>query len=99
IAASDDDRVNVLMRRARVTSDKLGRNEAALEDYGRVLDIDYANLGALGAIVEIRRKQGDANELVTALHQLVDRAAAAMEAEALKDIYRELGKTYGEQLQ
>jgi tetratricopeptide (TPR) repeat protein len=99
IAASDDDRVNVLMRRARVTSDKLGRDDAALEDWNRVLDIDYANLPALRAIVDIRRRQADPNELVTALHQLVDRATSLLDAESLKEIYRELGKTYGEHLQ
>ncbi|HEY4012646.1 MAG TPA: tetratricopeptide repeat protein [Polyangiaceae bacterium] len=98
IAASDEDRVSVLARRARITSEKLGRDDAALQDYSRVLDIEYANLGALGAIVEIRRKQKDANELVMALHQLVDRAAALLEAPALKEIYRELGKTYGGEL-
>jgi tetratricopeptide (TPR) repeat protein len=99
IAASDDDRVAVLTRRARVTSEKLGRDDAALDDYNRVLDIDYANLGALRAIVEIRRAQGDPNELVGALHQLVDRAATLLETPALIEVYRELGKTYGEALQ
>ncbi len=98
IAATDDDRVNVLARRARITSEKLGRDDAALQDWNRVLDIDYANLGALGAIVEIRRRQKDANELVIALHQLVDRAASLLEGPALKEIYRELGKTYGAEL-
>jgi tetratricopeptide (TPR) repeat protein len=95
IAASDSDRVDVLTRRARATSEKLGRDDAALQDWNRVLDIDYANLGALRAIVDIRRRQKDSNELVTALHQLVDRAAAVLDADALKEIYRELGKTYG----
>ena len=50
IAANDDDRVNILTRRARVTSEKLGRDDSALEDWNRVLDIDYANLAALRAI-------------------------------------------------
>jgi tetratricopeptide (TPR) repeat protein len=45
IASSDEDRVNILTRRARIFSDKLGRDDAALEDWNRVLDIDYANLG------------------------------------------------------
>ena len=89
---------DILTRRARTTSDKLGRDDSALEDWGRVLDIDYANLAALRAIADIRRRQGEPNELVHALHQLVDRAAALLDAEELKEIFRELGKTYGEQL-
>ncbi len=99
IAGADDDRVNILTRRARVFSDRLGRDEAALEDWQRVLDIDYANLAGLRSMAAIRRRQGDANELVAALHQQVDRAAALMDAEELKDIFRELGKTYGDTLQ
>ena len=99
IAVSDEDRANILTRRARTTSDKLGRDDSALEDWNRVLDIDYANIGALRAIADIRRRQGEPNELVTALHQLVDRAASLLDAEELKEIFRELGKTYGERLQ
>jgi tetratricopeptide (TPR) repeat protein len=99
IAATDEDRVNVLTRRARTTSEKLGRDDSALEDWNRALDIDYANLAALRAIADIRRRQGDPNELVSALHQLVDRAASLLEADELKEIFRELGKTYGDRLQ
>ena len=99
VAATDEDRVNILTRRARTMSDKLGRDEAALEDWSRALDIDYANLAALRAIADIRRRQGDSNELVTSLHQLVDRAASLLDGEELKEVFRELGKTYGEQLQ
>jgi tetratricopeptide (TPR) repeat protein len=95
IAASDEDRVLVLTRRARTTSDKLGRDDSALEDWNRVLDIDYANLAALRAIADIRRRQAEPNELLTALHQLVDRAASLLEADELKEIFREMGKTYG----
>ncbi len=54
---------------------------------------------ALRAIAGIRRRQGDPNELVAALHQLVDRAASFLEADELKEIFRELGKTYGRELQ
>jgi tetratricopeptide (TPR) repeat protein len=99
IASSDEDRVGVLTKRARTLSEKLGRDDAALQDWSRALDIDYANLGSLRAMADIRRRQGDHNELVTALHQIVDRAAALVEGEELKEIYRELGKTYGAELQ
>jgi tetratricopeptide (TPR) repeat protein len=99
IASSDEERVAILARRATTTSEKLGRDDSALEDWNRVLDIDYANVPALRAISDIRRRAGDPNELVAALHQLVDRAAAFVEAEELKAVFRELGKTYGGQLQ
>lgn len=98
IAAEDEDRVNILTRKARTLEDKLERDDLALEDFNRVLDIDYANLAALRAIAAIRRRQGDAQELVSALHQQVDRAAAIFDGAELKEIFRELGKVYGEQL-
>ncbi len=99
IATVDDERVNILTRRARVFSDKLVRDELALTDWNRVLDIDYANLAALRAIANIRRRQADAPELVAALHQTVDRASAMLDPEELTEIFRELGKTYGEKLE
>lgn len=99
IATDDDTRVNTLTRRARVFTDKLQRDENALEDYNRVLDIDYANLASLRAVAAIRRRAGDPNELVSSLHQIVDRAAAMLDGEELKEIFRELGKTYGNELQ
>ena len=98
IASTDDDRVNIQTRRARTFEGKLQRDDLALEDWNRVLDIDYANLAGLRAIAAIRRRQGDSQELVTSLHQMVDRAAAMFDGEELKEIYRELGKVYGEQL-
>jgi tetratricopeptide (TPR) repeat protein len=99
IATSDEERVNALSRRARVFSDKLGRYEQALDDWNRLLDIDYANLGALRSIAAIRRHQGDPNELVLALHQMVDRGVALLDPDELKEIFRELGRTYGKELQ
>ena len=97
-ATDDDTRVNILTRRARVFTDRLQRDEMALTDYNRVLDIDFANLASLRAVAAIRRRANDPNELVTALHQIVDRAAAMVDAEELKEVFRELGKTYGEHL-
>ncbi|HKQ70368.1 MAG TPA: tetratricopeptide repeat protein [Polyangiaceae bacterium] len=98
IADSDDLRVQVLNRRARIFLVELGRDEQALADYNRVLDLDYANVHALRAIAAIWRKRQDPNELVAALHAIVDRAATTIEASELKATFRELGKTYGEVL-
>ncbi|AKU99995.1 TPR domain protein, putative component of TonB system [Labilithrix luteola] len=99
IAGSDDDRVNILTRRARTFESRLQRDDLALDDWNRVLDIDYANLAALRAIAAIRRRQQEPQELVSALHQMVDRAAAMFDPEELKEIFRELGKVYGSELQ
>ena len=94
IAADDIARVEVLLRRAKLFSERLGRDDSALDDYNRVLDIDYANTHALYAISEIWRRRGDSQEIVTSLHQTVDRAAAALPAENLVAIFRELGTLY-----
>src|SRR6478752_1467489 len=98
IAESDEDRVNVLTRRARLFSERLNRDDEALETWQRVLDIDFSNITALRAIANVWRTRQDPQELVSALHATIDRAAALLEAEELKGIYRELGKTYGGQL-
>ncbi len=99
IAESDEDRVNVLTRRARLFNEQLGRDDEALETWQRVLDIDFSNIAALRAIAQIWRVRQDPQELVGALHATIDRAAALLEAEELVAIYRELGKTYGQVLE
>jgi tetratricopeptide (TPR) repeat protein len=98
VAESDDDRVMTLSRRARLFSDRLGRDDEALDTWQRVLDIDPTNATALLAIADVWRRRGDARELVVALHNTVDRAAALLEPQVLTGTYRELGKTYGEVL-
>ena len=99
IATEDDDRVNILTRRARVFTEKLGRDDMALDDWQRVLDIDFANLAALRAVAAIRRRQNEPAELTQALHMTVDRGASFLDPEELKEVFRELGKTYGERLE
>ncbi len=99
IADSDEDRVAIRLRRAHVFLERLGRDEEALEDFQRVLDIDYANVDALRSIANIWRSRNEAYELVNALHALVDRASAMIDAAELKAVFRELGITYGTTLQ
>jgi len=99
IAADDDERVTIIARRARIMSDKLGRDDQAADDWNRILDIDYGNVAALRSIANIRRRQGDPNELVASLHQIVDRAASLLETDELKEVFRELGKTYTAKLE
>lgn len=99
VAATDEERAMTLSRRARLFSDRLGRDDEALDVWQRVLDIDPSNAPALLAIADVWRRRNDARELVIALHNTVDRAAALLDAPALTAIYRELGKTYGEVLE
>ncbi len=98
IAESDEDRVQILIRRARLFAERLNRDDEALETWQRVLDIDFSNVTALRAIADVWRTRKDASELVTALHATIDRAASLLDAAELTAIYRELGKTYGETL-
>jgi tetratricopeptide (TPR) repeat protein len=98
IAEGDEDRVFALTKRARLFAERLNRDDEALETWQRVLDIDFSNVTALRAIANVWRTRQDPQELVSALHATIDRAAALLEAEELKGIYRELGKTYGGQL-
>lgn len=94
IAGDDQERVAILLRRAKLFNDRLGRDDSALDDYNRVLDIDYSNVEALYAIADIWRKRNDSNEIVSALHQTVDRASALLPAENLVALFRELGTLY-----
>ena len=94
IAQEDTDRVAVLVRRARLFETQLKEDDRALEDYERVLDIEYNNVDALYAISEIWRRRGDAQHLVDSLHQTADRAEALLQPEHMVALYRELGTTY-----
>ncbi len=99
IADSDEERVNILSRRARLFLEQLNREDEALETWNRVLDIDYANVPALRAVASIWRQKNDPQELVSALHAIIDRASGFIESEELVSVYRELGKTYGRALE
>ncbi|WP_394839314.1 hypothetical protein [Pendulispora rubella] len=98
LVPNEDDRLNILTRRARIFLDKLHRDDKAIVDYQRILEIDYANLVALRSIAAIRRRQQDANQLVVALHQVVGRASHLLDPEELKEIYRELAMIYSRHL-
>jgi len=99
IADSDDERVNILSRRARLFLEQLSREDEALETWNRVLDIDFSNIAALRAVAAIWRQKQDAQELVSALHAIIARAGGMIESDELVATYRELGKTYGQRLE
>lgn len=99
IAESDDERVSILTRRARLFTEQLRRDDEALETWHRVLDIDYSNATALREVAAIWRKRNSAQELVEALHALIDRAGNLVEPEEIVASYRELGRVYGTALE
>jgi tetratricopeptide (TPR) repeat protein len=99
IADSDEERVSILTRRARLFSEQLRRDDEALETWQRVLDIDYANATALREVAAIWRNRNDASELVNALHALIDRAGGAISTDEVIASYRELGRVYGTTLE
>jgi tetratricopeptide (TPR) repeat protein len=99
IADTDEERVSVLSRRAQLFLEQLHRDDEALETWQRVLDIDYANVPALRAVAGIWRSRNDAQELVAALHMTIDRAQAAIEPSEAVEVYRELGRLYGDLLE
>ncbi len=94
-STDDNERANQLARRARMFTEKLSRDDLALDEWQRVLDINYEHVGALRAIADIRRRQNDPAELVMALQNIVERASRLLDEDELKAIFRELGKTYG----
>src|SRR5277367_5265724 len=51
-------------------------------------------MSPLYAIAALLRPRNDSQQVVTALHQTVDRAAAVLPAENLVAVYRELGTIY-----
>jgi len=106
----EGEHVAVLLRRARLHSQQLRRDDMALEDYSRALEIDFSNLEALYAIADIVRRRytgeiphetrGDDTDLLAALHQIADRAAQLLPAEHLLSLYHELAvlhQSHGDQ--
>ncbi|MBK8941678.1 MAG: tetratricopeptide repeat protein [Polyangiaceae bacterium] len=94
IATEDDERVAVLLRRARLFEGQLQRDDSALEDYQRALDIQYDNADALYAISAIWRRRNDPQQLVESLHQTVDRAGERLTPEQNVALFREIAETY-----
>src|SRR5690606_4293144 len=98
IAESDEDRVHVLTMRAKLFDEQLNRDDEALENYRRVLDIDFSNVTALRAISKIWRRRKDDEELAQALHALVDQAGAQLGESELVETFRELAKLHQDRL-
>lgn len=98
IAESDEDRVHVLTMRARLFDEQLNRDDEALENYRRVLDIDYSNVTALRAISKIWRRRKNDEELAQALHALVDQAGSQLPEQELVETFRELAKLHQDRL-
>ncbi len=98
VAGSDEARVNILTRRARMLSERLANDADAIVDWERVLDIDAANLSALRSIVAIRRRHGGAEELANAIWQVIDRGAPLLDDEEKREALLELSAIYLKEL-
>ena len=98
IAESDEDRVHVLTMRARLFDEQLNRDDEALENYRRVLDIEYSNATALRAISKIWRRRKNDEELALALHALVDQAGSQLPETELVEAFREMAKLHQDRL-
>ncbi|MFO0548190.1 MAG: tetratricopeptide repeat protein [Polyangiaceae bacterium] len=94
IANEDSERVAVLLRRAKLYETQLGRDDSALEDYQKVLEIEYDNVQALYAISAIWRRRNDPQQIVESLHQTIDRAGEKLPAEHQVALFRELANNY-----
>lgn len=94
IAETDEERVLALSRRAKLADQQLGRLDEALDTWQRVLDIDYANVPALLAVADIWRRRENRQELITALHRVVDNGEGRLEPEQTVAVQRELARLY-----
>jgi tetratricopeptide (TPR) repeat protein len=94
IAEDDADRVSVLLRRARLFEGQLSRDDEALDDYHRVLDIEGDNLDALYAIAAIWRRRNDPAQLVETLDLTILRATEKLPPEHQIALFRELALTH-----
>lgn len=90
IADTDEDRIHVLTMRARLFDEQLNRDDEALENYQRILDIDGSNVLALKAIASLYRRKKDHHELARALENLTDYAEESFSRSERAEAYREL---------
>ena len=108
IAADDETRVQILSDLGRVSYVKLKNERAALDNWQRVLDIDPTNTDALFALVDIHRttfeKAGgiaaaaegnaSAQDLVDALHRVIEVGTATLDGAIIETCYMQLGTLY-----
>lgn len=90
IADTDEDRIHVLTMRARLFDEQLNRDDEALENYQRILDIDSSNVLALKSIASLYRRKKDPHELARALENLTDYADESFAPSERAEAYREL---------
>ena len=79
-------------------TEKLNNDASALEDWNRVLDLDFANLAALRAISAIRRRAGDPTELVNLYLRRINRQgfwARQLKIQVMAGYFKADGSTDG----
>jgi tetratricopeptide (TPR) repeat protein len=95
----DAQRVAIFSDLARISYERLGRAQASLDAWERVLDLEPGNTGALFYIAEIHRAADAKHELVDTLHRLIDAGAASLEDAQIENVYMQLGHLYNVELQ
>ncbi|MBX3270938.1 MAG: tetratricopeptide repeat protein [Sandaracinaceae bacterium] len=94
VADTDEARVAIFTDMARTFYQRLGKVDAAIDSWERVLDIEPANPNALFGLAEIRRNAEQWHELADTLHRVVDVGAATLDDRTLADVYMQLGALY-----
>ncbi|MFO0712453.1 MAG: tetratricopeptide repeat protein [Sandaracinus sp.] len=99
IAAEDETRVQIFTDLGRIWYGKLKNERNAVDNWQRVLDIDPTNTGALFALIEIYRTNGQTSELVDSLHRVIEVGAATLDDATIETCYMQLGALYETTLQ
>ncbi len=99
IAADDEARVQIFTDLGRIWYGKLKNERNAVDNWQRVLDIDPTNTGALFALIEVYRSNGQTSELVDSLHRVIEVGAATLDDQTIETCYMQLGALYETTLQ
>ncbi|MCB9591319.1 MAG: tetratricopeptide repeat protein [Sandaracinaceae bacterium] len=94
VAESDESRVAIFTDMARCFYMRLGKADAAIDSWERVLDIDPTSPNALFGLAEIRRNAQQWPELADTLNRTVDVGAATLDDRMLSTVYMQLGTLY-----
>jgi tetratricopeptide (TPR) repeat protein len=79
IMTDKQQRLEMLLMRARVLADQVGAPERAMKTYEEVLELDPQHAGALEAVAGLREQSGDAQAAIKAIDALAAKAQGPKE--------------------